>query len=516
MGIDASEISEILKSEIEGLTNEGEISEVGTVLTVGDGIARVYGLNNVQAGEMVEFPGKIKGMALNLEDDNVGVVIFGSDKSIKEGDIVKRTKSIVEVPSGKGLLGRVVDGLGNPIDGKGPLKDVKFRRAEVKAPGIIPRKSVHEPMQTGIKAIDSLIPIGRGQRELIIGDRQTGKTSVIIDTILNQKEVNKNSDESKKLYCIYVSIGQKRSTVAQIVKTLEENDALKYSIVVAATASDPAPLQFLAPYTGCAMGEYFRDNGMHAVIFYDDLSKQAVAYRQMSLLLRRPPGREAFPGDVFYIHSRLLERAAKMGDDHGAGSLTSLPVIETQAGDVSAYIPTNVISITDGQIFLETELFFKGIRPAVNVGLSVSRVGSAAQIKAMKQVSGSIKLDLAQFLEMEAFSQFASDLDQSTKDLLERGRRLTEILKQPQYKPLKVEQQVLIIFAGVKGYLDKISVNDVTKFESFLLEQMQDKGKNIISKIEKEQSLSEQLEGEINVFLEKVVEDFLRETDAKS
>ena len=516
MGIDASEISEILKSEIEGLTNEGEISEVGTVLTVGDGIARVYGLNNVQAGEMVEFPGKIKGMALNLEDDNVGVVIFGSDKSIKEGDVVKRTNSIVEVPSGKGLLGRVVDGLGNPIDGKGPLKDVKFRRAEVKAPGIIPRKSVHEPMQTGIKAIDSLIPIGRGQRELIIGDRQTGKTSVIIDTILNQKEANKNTDESKKLYCIYVSIGQKRSTVAQIVKTLEENDALKYSIVVAATASDPAPLQFLAPYTGCAMGEFFRDNGMHAVIFYDDLSKQAVAYRQMSLLLRRPPGREAFPGDVFYIHSRLLERAAKMGDDHGAGSLTSLPVIETQAGDVSAYIPTNVISITDGQIFLETELFFKGIRPAVNVGLSVSRVGSAAQIKAMKQVSGSIKLDLAQFREMEAFSQFASDLDQSTKDLLERGRRLTEILKQPQYKPLRVEQQVLIIFAGVKGYLDKISVNDVTKFESFLLEQMKDKGKDIISKIDKEQSINDQLENEINIFLEKVVADFLRGTDAKS
>ena len=516
MGIDASEISEILKSEIEGLTNESEISEVGTVLTVGDGIARVYGLNNVQAGEMVEFPGKIKGMALNLEDDNVGVVIFGSDKSIKEGDIVKRTNSIVEVPSGKGLLGRVVDGLGNPIDGKGPLNDVEFRRAEVKAPGIIPRKSVHEPMQTGIKAIDSLIPIGRGQRELIIGDRQTGKTSVIIDTILNQKEANKNTDESKKLYCIYVSIGQKRSTVAQIVKTLEENDALKYSIVVAATASDPAPLQFLAPYTGCAMGEFFRDNGMHAVIFYDDLSKQAVAYRQMSLLLRRPPGREAFPGDVFYIHSRLLERAAKMGDDHGAGSLTSLPVIETQAGDVSAYIPTNVISITDGQIFLETELFFKGIRPAVNVGLSVSRVGSAAQIKAMKQVSGSIKLDLAQSREMEAFSQFASDLDQSTKDLLERGRRLTEILKQPQYKPLKVEQQVLIIFAGVKGYLDKISVNDVTKFESFLLEQMKDKGKDIINKIEKEQSINDQLENEINVFLEKVVEDFLRGTDAKS
>ena len=397
MAINASEISSILKSEIKDINDQTKVSEVGTVLTVGDGIARVYGLDNVQAGEMVEFPGKIKGMALNLEDDNVGVVIFGSDKSIKEGDIVKRTKSIVEVPTGKSLLGRVVDGLGNPIDGKGPLKDTEMRRAELKAPGIIPRKSVHEPMQTGIKAIDSLIPIGRGQRELIIGDRQTGKTAVIVDTILNQKSNNSLDDESKKLYCIYVSIGQKRSTVAQIVKTLEENGAMEYSIVVAATASDPAPLQFLAPYTGCAMGEYFRDNGMHSVIFYDDLSKQAVAYRQMSLLLRRPPGREAFPGDVFYIHSRLLERAAKMSDANGAGSLTSLPVIETQAGDVSAYIPTNVISITDGQIFLETELFFKGIRPAVNVGLSVSRVGSAAQIKAMKQVSGSIKLDLAQF-----------------------------------------------------------------------------------------------------------------------
>ena len=452
MSINASEISSILKSEIKDISDQTKVSEVGTVLTVGDGIARVYGLDNVQAGEMVEFPGKIKGMALNLEDDNVGVVIFGSDKSIKEGDIVKRTKSIVEVPTGKSLLGRVVDGLGNPIDGKGPLKDVEMRRAELKAPGIIPRKSVHEPMQTGIKAIDSLIPIGRGQRELIIGDRQTGKTAVIVDTILNQKANNTSDDESKKLYCIYVSIGQKRSTVAQIVKTLEENGAMDYSIVVAATASDPAPLQFLAPYTGCAMGEYFRDNGMHAVIFYDDLSKQAVAYRQMSLLLRRPPGREAFPGDVFYIHSRLLERAAKMSDKNGAGSLTSLPVIETQAGDVSAYIPTNVISITDGQIFLETELFFKGIRPAVNVGLSVSRVGSAAQIKAMKQVSGSIKLDLAQFREMEAFSQFASDLDQSTRNLLERGRRLTEILKQPQYAPLKVEEQVVVIFAGVKGF----------------------------------------------------------------
>ena len=487
MGVDASEISEILKTEIEGLNNEGEISEVGTVLTVGDGIARVYGLNNVQAGEMVEFPGKIKGMALNLEDDNVGVVIFGSDKSIKEGDIVKRTNSIVEVPTGKSLLGRVVDGLGNPIDGKGPLEGVDFRRAEIKAPGIIPRKSVHEPMQTGIKAIDSLIPIGRGQRELIIGDRQTGKTSVIIDTILNQKEINKQSDESKNFIVSMYQLAKKRSTVAQIVKTLEENDALKYSIVVAATASDPAPLQFLAPYTGCAMGEYFRDNGMHGVIFYDDLSKQAVAYRQMSLLLRRPPGREAFPGDVFYIHSRLLERAAKMGDDQGAGSLTSLPVIETQAGDVSAYIPTNVISITDGQIFLETELFFKGIRPAVNVGLSVSRVGSAAQIKAMKQVSGSIKLDLAQFREMEAFSQFASDLDQSTKDLLERGRRLTEILKQPQYKPLKVEQQVIVIFAGVRGFLDKIPVGDITKFESFLLDQITKKGQEILNEIEKKQ-----------------------------
>jgi len=479
MTIDASEISAILKSEIKNLDNDPTISEVGTVLTVGDGIARVYGLDNVQAGEMVEFPGKVKGMALNLEDDNVGIVIFGSDKSIKEGDVVKRTNSIVEVPTGKSLLGRVVDGLGNPIDGKGPLKDVKYRRAELKAPGIIPRKSVHEPMQTGIKAIDTLIPIGRGQRELIIGDRQTGKTSVIVDTIINQKAINQSDDESKKLYCIYVSIGQKRSTVAQIVKTLEDNDAMKYSIVVAATASDPAPLQFLAPYTGCAMGEFFRDNGMHAVIFYDDLSKQAVAYRQMSLLLRRPPGREAFPGDVFYIHSRLLERAAKMGEKSGLGSLTSLPVIETQAGDVSAYIPTNVISITDGQIFLETELFFKGIRPAVNVGLSVSRVGSAAQIKAMKQVSGSIKLDLAQFREMEAFSQFASDLDQSTRNLLERGRRLTEILKQPQYKPLKVEEQVVVIFSGVRGHLDKIAINDITTFEKYLLEKIQHEGKHI-------------------------------------
>ena len=516
MTIDASEISAILKSEIKNLDDDPTISEVGTVLTVGDGIARVYGLDNVQAGEMVEFPGKVRGMALNLEDDNVGVVIFGSDKSIKEGDVVKRTNSIVEVPTGKDLLGRVVDGLGNPIDGKGPLKDVKYRRAELKAPGIIPRKSVHEPMQTGIKAIDSLIPIGRGQRELIIGDRQTGKTSVIVDTIINQKEINNSDDESKKLYCIYVSIGQKRSTVAQIVKTLEDNDSMKYSIVVAATASDPAPLQFLAPYTGCAMGEYFRDNGMHAVIFYDDLSKQAVAYRQMSLLLRRPPGREAFPGDVFYIHSRLLERAAKMGEKTGLGSLTSLPVIETQAGDVSAYIPTNVISITDGQIFLETELFFKGIRPAVNVGLSVSRVGSAAQIKAMKQVSGSIKLDLAQFREMEAFSQFASDLDQSTRNLLERGRRLTEILKQPQYIPLKVEEQVIVIFSGVKGYLDKISINDITKFEKYLLEKTRSDGKEILQSLKKEQSISDQLESKLGTFIENTVKTFLEENNAQS
>ena len=508
MAINASEISSILKSEIKDINDQTKVSEVGTVLTVGDGIARVYGLDNVQAGEMVEFPGKIKGMALNLEDDNVGVVIFGSDKSIKEGDIVKRTKSIVEVPTGKSLLGRVVDGLGNPIDGKGPLKDTEMRRAELKAPGIIPRKSVHEPMQTGIKAIDSLIPIGRGQRELIIGDRQTGKTAVIVDTILNQKSNNSLDDESKKLYCIYVSIGQKRSTVAQIVKTLEENGAMEYSIVVAATASDPAPLQFLAPYTGCAMGEYFRDNGMHSVIFYDDLSKQAVAYRQMSLLLRRPPGREAFPGDVFYIHSRLLERAAKMSDANGAGSLTSLPVIETQAGDVSAYIPTNVISITDGQIFLETELFFKGIRPAVNVGLSVSRVGSAAQIKAMKQVSGSIKLDLAQFREMEAFSQFASDLDQSTRNLLERGRRLTEILKQPQYSPLKVEEQVVVIFAGVKGFLDKIEINKITKFEELLLSELRSKEKSLLNSIAKEQAISETLEKKINDFLESITKKF--------
>ena len=511
MTIDASEISEILKNEISNYDQNAKISEVGTVLNVGDGIARVYGLDNVQAGEMVEFPGKILGMALNLEEDNVGVVIFGNDREIKEGDVVKRTGNIVEVPVGKGLLGRVVDGLGQPIDGKGKLKNVQNQRVEVKAPGIMPRKSVHEPMQTGIKAIDSLIPIGRGQRELIIGDRQTGKTAVIVDTILNQREVNAGKDESKKLYCIYVSVGQKRSTVAQIVKTLEDYDALDYSIVVAATASDPAPLQFLAPYTGCAMGEFFRDNSMHAVIFYDDLSKQAVAYRQMSLLLRRPPGREAYPGDVFYIHSRLLERAAKMSDKEGSGSLTALPVIETQAGDVSAYIPTNVISITDGQIFLETELFFKGIRPAVNVGLSVSRVGSAAQIKAMKQVSGSIKLDLAQFREMEAFSQFASDLDQSTRMLLERGRRLTEILKQPQYTPLSVEEQVIVIFAGVNGFLDKIDISDITKFEEELLLQLKSGGKDLIPELKKSQNISDELKLKIESFVSNVTKKFVKE-----
>ena len=456
MEIRAAEISAILKKQIADFGSEAEVAEVGQVLSVGDGIARIHGLDKVQAGEMVEFPGGIKGMALNLETDNVGVVIFGDDRNIREGDTVKRTGAIVDVPVGKGLLGRVVDGLGNPIDGKGPIEDAERMRVEVKAPGIIPRKSVHEPVQTGLKAIDSLIPVGRGQRELIIGDRQTGKTAVIIDTILNQKAANEGNNEAEKLYCVYVAVGQKRSTVAQLVKTLEDNDAMKYSIVVAATASEPAPLQFLAPYTGCTMGEYFRDNGMHACIFYDDLSKQAVAYRQMSLLLRRPPGREAYPGDVFYLHSRLLERAAKMGDDAGNGSLTALPVIETQAGDVSAYIPTNVISITDGQIFLETELFYKGIRPAVNVGLSVSRVGSAAQVKAMKQVAGSIKLELAQYREMAAFAQFASDLDASTQRLLARGARLTELLKQPQYQPLAVEEQVAVIYAGVNGYTDSI------------------------------------------------------------
>ena len=508
MDIRAAEISSILKDQIANFGTEAEVAEVGTVLSVSDGIARVYGLDKVEAGEMVEFPKGIRGMALNLETDNVGVVIFGDDRDIKEGDTVKRTGTIVDAPVGKGLLGRVVDGLGNPIDGKGPLKDVKRTRVEVKAPGIIPRQSVHEPMQTGLKAIDSLIPVGRGQRELIIGDRQTGKTAVAIDTILNQASINKGDDESKKLYCIYVAVGQKRSTVAQIVKTLEDYGAMEYSIVVAATASEPAPLQFLAPYTGCAMGEFFRDNGMHALIIYDDLSKQATAYRQMSLLLRRPPGREAFPGDVFYLHSRLLERAAKMNEEHGSGSLTALPIIETQAGDVSAFIPTNVISITDGQIFLETGLFYKGIRPAVNVGISVSRVGSAAQIKAMKQVAGSIKLELAQYREMEAFAQFASDLDASTQRLLARGSRLTQLLKQPQYSPLPVEEQVAVIYAGVKGYLDKVALDQVNKYETGLLAELRGKGKDILAAIRKEQQLTSEIEGKLKDLLETYSKTF--------
>ena len=508
MDIRPSEISDILKTQISQFNADAELSETGQVVSVGDGIATVYGLENIQAGEMVEFGGGLKGMALNLAADNVGIVIFGDDRSVKEGDTVKRTGTIMDTPVGKGLLGRVVDGLGNPIDGKGPLKDVTRSRVEVKAPGIIARKSVHEPMSTGIKAIDALIPIGRGQRELIIGDRQTGKTAIAIDTILNQKQINQGTDESKKLYCIYVCIGQKRSTVAQVVKKLEESGALQYSIVVAATASEPAPLQFLAPYTGATMGEFFRDNGMHSLIIYDDLSKQAVAYRQMSLLLRRPPGREAYPGDVFYIHSRLLERAAKMSDAMGAGSMTALPLIETQAGDVSAYIPTNVISITDGQIFLETELFYKGVRPAVNVGLSVSRVGSAAQIKAMKQVAGSIKLELAQYREMEAFAQFGSDLDPSTQKLLARGARLTELLKQPQYSPLSTAEEVAVIYAGVKGYLDKIAVRDVGKFEQALLQDLRGSSKAILEDITAKGALSDTSEGPLKALIETIVKRF--------
>jgi F-type H+-transporting ATPase subunit alpha len=509
MEIRAAEISAILKEQIANFGTEAEVAEVGQVLSVGDGIARVYGLDKVQAGEMVEFPGGIKGMALNLESDNVGVVIFGDDRTIKEGDTVKRTGAIVEVPVGKGLLGRVVDALGNPIDGKGPIQAEKLSRVDVKAPGIIPRKSVHEPMSTGIKAIDALIPIGRGQRELVIGDRQTGKTAILIDTILNQKRFNQGSDENQKLYCIYVAIGQKRSTVAQLVKTLTDNGAMDYTIVVAATASEPAPLQFLAPYSGCAMGEYFRDNGMHALIIYDDLSKQAVSYRQMSLLLRRPPGREAYPGDVFYLHSRLLERAAKMGDAAGAGSLTALPVVETQANDVSAYIPTNVISITDGQIFLETELFYKGIRPAVNVGLSVSRVGSAAQIKAMKQVSGSIKLELAQYREMAAFAQFSSDLDPATQKLLNRGARLTELLKQPQYTPMATEDEVVSIYAGVRGYLDKLAVADVGRFEAALLNEMHAKHADILQAIVKDKQITAATEEKLKAFLDAFSKTFV-------
>ncbi|PKU25352.1 F0F1 ATP synthase subunit alpha [Telmatospirillum siberiense] len=509
MEIRAAEISAILKEQIANFGTEAEVAEVGQVLSVGDGIARVYGLDKVQSGEMVEFPGGIKGMALNLEADNVGVVIFGDDRTIKEGDTVKRTGAIVEVPVGKGLLGRVVDALGNPIDGKGPIVAEKLSRVDVKAPGIIPRKSVHEPMSTGIKAIDALIPVGRGQRELVIGDRQTGKTAILIDTILNQKRFNQGNDETQKLYCIYVAIGQKRSTVAQLVKTLTDNGAMDYSIIVAATASEPAPLQYLAPYAGCAMGEYFRDNGMHALIIYDDLSKQAVSYRQMSLLLRRPPGREAYPGDVFYLHSRLLERAAKMGDAAGGGSLTALPVVETQANDVSAYIPTNVISITDGQIFLETELFYKGIRPAVNVGLSVSRVGSAAQIKAMKQVAGSIKLELAQYREMAAFAQFASDLDPATQKLLNRGARLTELLKQPQYAPMATEEEVVSIYAGVRGYLDKLAVNDVGRFEAALLSELKAKHGDILQAIVKEKQITAATEEKLKAFLDAFSKTFV-------
>jgi F-type H+-transporting ATPase subunit alpha len=509
MEIRPAEISEILKSQIANFDTESNVAETGQVLSVGDGIARIFGLTNVMAGELIEFPGAgIKGMALNLEQDNVGAVIFGDDRQIREGDTVTRTGAIVDVPVGKSLLGRVVDALGNPLDGKGPVMFEERRLVETKAPGIIPRKSVHEPMQTGIKSIDVLIPVGRGQRELIIGDRQTGKTALVIDTFINQKKINEGSDESKKLYCIYVAIGQKRSTVAQLVRTLEEQDVMKYSIVVAATASDPAPMQFLAPYTGCTMGEYFRDNGMHALICYDDLSKQATAYRQMSLLLRRPPGREAYPGDVFYIHSRLLERAAKMSDEFGAGSLTALPIIETQAGDVAAYIPTNVISITDGQIFLETELFFKGIRPAVNVGLSVSRVGSAAQIKAMKQVAGKIKLDLAQYREMAAFAQFSSDLDPSTQKLLARGARLTELLKQPQYHPLAVEEQVISVFAGTRGYLDKIEVAQIDKFEAQLISEIKAKEPGIIEAIRNDQQIKPETEKNLIAFIENFLRTF--------
>ena len=509
MEINPSEVTKILKEQIKNFGDKAEVTEVGQVLSVGDGIARIYGLDNVQAGEMVEFSDGSKGMALNLESENVGVVIFGDDRNVKEGDVVKRTGKIVDTPVGKELLGRVVDGLGNPIDGKGALdKSVQKSRVEVKAPGIIPRQSVNEPMQTGLKSIDSLVPIGRGQRELIIGDRQTGKTAVAVDAIINQKKINESGDEKQKLYCIYVAVGQKRSTVRQIQKTLEEAGAMEYTTIVAATASDSAPLQFLAPYTGCAMGEYFRDNGMHALIIYDDLSKQAVAYRQMSLLLRRPPGREAYPGDVFYIHSRLLERAAKMSDEHGGGSLTALPIIETQAGDLSAYIPTNVISITDGQIFLETNLFFAGIRPAINVGLSVSRVGSAAQTKAMKKIAGPVKLELAQYREMAAFAQFASDLDASTKQLLDRGARLVEILKQGQYSPLTVSEQVVSIYAGVRGYLDKVAVGDVVRFETEALNEVRTNHSDLLDAIANEKELSQENDDKLKSILDNLVEKF--------
>ncbi|PCI57058.1 MAG: F0F1 ATP synthase subunit alpha [Alphaproteobacteria bacterium] len=508
MEIRAAEISDILKKQIADFGAQADVAEIGQVLSIGDGVARVYGLDNVQAGEMVEFASGVKGMALNLEADNVGVVLFGSDSEIKEGDIVRRTGQIVEVPIGPELLGRVVDPLGNPIDGKGPIKAKASSRIEVKAPGIIPRKSVHEPMQTGLKAIDALVPIGRGQRELIIGDRQTGKTAVAVDAIINQRTINASDNKNEHMYCVYVSIGQKRSTVAQLVKELEEQGAMEYSIIVAATASDPAPLQFLAPYAGSAMGEYFRDNGMHALLVFDDLSKQAVAYRQMSLLLRRPPGREAYPGDVFYIHSRLLERSCKLSDEHGGGSMTALPIIETQGGDISAYIPTNVISITDGQIFLETGLFFKGIRPAIDVGASVSRVGSAAQIKAMKQVSGTMKLDLAQYREMEAFAQFASDLDASTQKLLARGARLTLLLKQPQYRPLAVEEQVAVIYAGTNGYLDGVDVDQVEVYEQRLLESLRSAGAEILAKIREEKKLDKDLESSLKAFIGDFTKSF--------
>jgi F-type H+-transporting ATPase subunit alpha len=501
-----AELSNLLQQRITNYYTKLQVDEIGRVVSVGDGIARVYGLNSIQAGEMVEFSNGIKGMALNLENENVGIVVFGSDTAIKEGDIVKRTGAIVDVPVGTGMLGRVVDALGVPIDGKGPLGSVERKRVEVKAPGIIARKSVHEPMQTGLKAVDSLVPIGRGQRELIIGDRQTGKTAIAIDTILNQKAINSSGSSADKLYCVYVAIGQKRSTVAQLVKILSEAGALEYSIIVAATASDPAPLQFLAPYSGCAMGEYFRDNGMHALIIYDDLSKQSVAYRQMSLLLRRPPGREAFPGDVFYLHSRLLERAAKMSDQTGAGSLTALPVIETQAGDVSAYIPTNVISITDGQIFLETELFYRGIRPAINVGLSVSRVGSAAQLKAMKQVCGSLKLELAQYREVAAFAQFGSDLDAATQYLLNRGARLTEVLKQPQYSPLPIEKQIVVIYAAVKGYLDQIPISSITQYEQELIKAIDP---SVLSSLVEQKNLTEAIDKQLAQFCKKFTQTFV-------
>ena len=509
MNIQPAEISAILKREIKNFGAEAEVSEVGQVLSVGDGIARVYGLDNVQAGEMVEFPGGIKGMALNLEADNVGVVIFGSDITIKEGDTVKRTGAIVDVPVGKALMGRVIDPLGNPLDGKGPIEGAAERRkVDVKAPGILPRRTVNEPMQTGLKAIDALIPIGRGQRELIIGDRQTGKTAIAIDTIINQKKINAGDDENKKLFCIYVAVGQKLSTVARIVKTLEDAGAMEYTCVVSATAAEPAPLQYLAPFAGCAIGEWYRDNGLHALIIYDDLSKQAVAYRQMSLLLRRPPGREAYPGDVFYLHSRLLERAAKMNEDYGSGSLTALPVIETQANDVSAYIPTNVISITDGQIFLETDLFYQGVRPAVNVGISVSRVGSSAQMKAMKQVAGSIKLELAQYREMAAFAQFGSDLDASTQRLLNRGSKLTELLKQPQYRPMPVEEQVVSIYAGVKGYLDKLPIAKVNAFETGLIAAVHTKNQDVLDEIRTVGKLSAELEAKLKAAIDDFAKDF--------